>query len=774
MKKKPKLKKFSPGGSYNEQTPDWNKAQEAMNNPSDPNRGAGNNIGYATQVANMVTPYLANKKLETPTDPYINMGYNIGSKIPGVGQYITIGHTGSQLVDAGASRIKDKNLSSGVEYFSGSMDPLSGWSKNKAMLDNGEESKTDAAINVGLHLISPGLDTARENYLHRSYLENQNNNTSNMQYRHGGKHHPKIQWTNPSPGSAIYGNQEQFPGGGVYKENIDFLGTNYDDVGINKDFKKFSISGGNYIPRKINEEGKPILFNPHLNMEIPLKNNWSINGEYGIPTNNNDPYYGIGIRKQFPNGGMSDNPNAEVENSENTLNPDGSTNQYNGPSHEQGGIPTQLDPNTLIFSDRLKMPGTKKTFAELNKKNNTDKQVKVLEDDDASSTAKATAQLIKDLKNKKSLELFNIQEASKKAKLNNYANKLGIELPQQSSNQEQFRSGGIKKYWNGGESSSMIQNDANDNDIFWNNFWSKSDLSPDNGTFSYEKEPNFNDDRQRVNNEYNSIPNIITPETSSKIDGFYGDSNNEIKNPKIYNTFAYRDKLADNPNIYQSNISQPDKPPGKTEPNFWDKNGQSLQDASAGLAQSAPYLWSLHNNKFGKKYDTTTPYLITPHLLSDREAIKDNEIAYKTALYNSRQIGGPGTLGAMNNAYANKVMNDAKIRESFANQNAGILNQTDEFNVGQKNLARELNWKSKARAEDQAFRDIDGVATNMASSYKTTKENASQNMALKMMGDLYPDYRWDKKTSTWRHKIDNTELTEDVKSGKTKPVTQTT
>jgi len=78
---------------------------------------------------------------------------------------------------------------------------------------------------------------------------------------------------------------------------------------------------------------------------------------------------GIGARnnqknslgQEFAMGGMNIQPNAEVEKQENTLNPDGSTTQYDGASHEQGGIKTNLDPGTLIFSDKLKLGG--KTFA---------------------------------------------------------------------------------------------------------------------------------------------------------------------------------------------------------------------------------------------------------------------------------------------------------------------------------------------------------------------------------------------------------------------------
>lgn len=143
---------------------------------------------------------------------------------------------------------------------------------------------------------------------------------------------------------------------------------------------------------------------------------------------------------QFPHGGMV-GANAELEKQENTLNPDGSTNQFNGPSHEQGGIPTQLDPGTLVFSDKLKDKETKKTFAELNKKNNTSKEDKVI-DSEIGIPAKS-AELMKKVKNMKSLQLYNKQEEMKMNKLQNYAKKLGIDTGN-------FAYGGMKKYDGGG------------------------------------------------------------------------------------------------------------------------------------------------------------------------------------------------------------------------------------------------------------------------------------------------------------------------------------
>lgn len=142
------------------------------------------------------------------------------------------------------------------------------------------------------------------------------------------------------------------------------------------------------------------------------------------------------LTNQFPNGGINMQPNAEVEKQENTLNPDGSTTQFDGPSHENGGIPTNLDPGTLIFSDKLKHMG--KTFASLNKANNTSKEDKILNDPTASKSLKDTAQLMKEAKVKNSLSLFKIQEELKESKYQSQVEK------------DFFECGGMVKYKDGG------------------------------------------------------------------------------------------------------------------------------------------------------------------------------------------------------------------------------------------------------------------------------------------------------------------------------------
>jgi hypothetical protein len=145
----------------------------------------------------------------------------------------------------------------------------------------------------------------------------------------------------------------------------------------------------------------------------------------------------------FTNGGVNITPNAEVEKQENSISPNGEFTQYNGPTHEAGGIKTNLEQGEIIFSDRLKPKGSTKTFAELNKKFNSSKEDKLIEDKKSNNLQKVTAQLMKEAKLRQSKSLFEEQEALKQSKVDNYAKKLGM-----SGN---FKYGGINKYPDGGE-----------------------------------------------------------------------------------------------------------------------------------------------------------------------------------------------------------------------------------------------------------------------------------------------------------------------------------
>ena len=76
-----------------------------------------------------------------------------------------------------------------------------------------------------------------------------------------------------------------------------------------------------------------------------------------------DPYY-LPMGAFGMEAGM---PNAEIEGNESLKFPNGEDMVAQGPSHEQGGMPTNLPSHTKVYSDRLTIPGTNITFADKHK-----------------------------------------------------------------------------------------------------------------------------------------------------------------------------------------------------------------------------------------------------------------------------------------------------------------------------------------------------------------------------------------------------------------------
>jgi len=139
--------------------------------------------------------------------------------------------------------------------------------------------------------------------------------------------------------------------------------------------------------------------------------------------------------QQYVDGGMG--PNAEVEKQENTVAPDGTFTQYNGPSHEDGGIETTLDQGEMIFSDKLKPIGSKKTYAQLNKSFNTQKEDELLNDPKTNAVQKLTAAMMRRAKLTQSIALFQNQEQQKEAKVQAYADKMGVPVLTPNSQAEE-------------------------------------------------------------------------------------------------------------------------------------------------------------------------------------------------------------------------------------------------------------------------------------------------------------------------------------------------
>lgn len=116
---------------------------------------------------------------------------------------------------------------------------------------------------------------------------------------------------------------------------------------------------------------------------------------------------GIAKYKSMNQGGMA---NVEVENLETIQTPDGLIDTAYGATHANGGIPMMLEEGSKVFSEKLKHPEKKKSFAKLAKKFETKKDFDNLESPIADNINKFTADLNIQFKNKASDELFAEQE----------------------------------------------------------------------------------------------------------------------------------------------------------------------------------------------------------------------------------------------------------------------------------------------------------------------------------------------------------------------------
>ena len=116
---------------------------------------------------------------------------------------------------------------------------------------------------------------------------------------------------------------------------------------------------------------------------------------------------GAQINKRYSSGG---NNNVEVEGGEFIQLPNLETEMASGPSHANGGIPTNLPDQTRVYSNSLKPEGSKKTFAQIAKNYDITSYKKTVENPFAKQVDKDTASIMMQ-RNQKILDsLFNDQQ----------------------------------------------------------------------------------------------------------------------------------------------------------------------------------------------------------------------------------------------------------------------------------------------------------------------------------------------------------------------------
>ena len=116
---------------------------------------------------------------------------------------------------------------------------------------------------------------------------------------------------------------------------------------------------------------------------------------------------GAKINKRYASDGMND---VEIEGGEYIQLPNLETEMAEGPSHENGGIPTNLPDETRVYSNNLKPEGSKKTFAQIAKNYDTTSYKKTLENPFAKQVDKDTAGIMMQRNQKILDELFRDQQ----------------------------------------------------------------------------------------------------------------------------------------------------------------------------------------------------------------------------------------------------------------------------------------------------------------------------------------------------------------------------
>jgi hypothetical protein len=117
---------------------------------------------------------------------------------------------------------------------------------------------------------------------------------------------------------------------------------------------------------------------------------------------------GAKINKRYSSGG---NNNVEIEGGEFIQLPNLETEMASGPSHLNGGIPTNLPDQTRVYSNSLKPEGSKKTFAQMAKNYDITSYKKTLDNPFAKQVDKDTAGIMIQRNQRILDDLFNDQQA---------------------------------------------------------------------------------------------------------------------------------------------------------------------------------------------------------------------------------------------------------------------------------------------------------------------------------------------------------------------------
>jgi hypothetical protein len=188
-------------------------------------------------------------------------------------------------------------------------------------------------------------------------------------------------------------------------------------------FPKFNSEFGDAVTLGLTGIDAALTYNQDLenqrkfNESIQQRNSkplYDYNYMYGRTTSGGTEYQptikaemGAKINKRYASEGMND---VEIEGGEFIQLPNLDTEMAEGPSHSNGGIPTNLPDETRVYSNNLKPEGSKKTFAQIAKNYDITSYKKTLENPFAKQVDKDTASLMMQRNQKILDELFRDQQ----------------------------------------------------------------------------------------------------------------------------------------------------------------------------------------------------------------------------------------------------------------------------------------------------------------------------------------------------------------------------
>lgn len=415
---------------------------------------------------------------------------------------------------------------------------------------------------------------------------------------------------------------------------------------------------------------------------------------------------------QFAGGGMNMQPNAEVEKQENTLNPDGTATQYDGPSHEQGGIKTNLDPGTLIFSDKVKWDG--KTAADHNKPyaRIIQKATKDLENSSLTKESKLSAHLNLMAATKASQAIFAKQQETKQSRIDNYIKRLG----------------GIQQFPLGG----AVDNTKEVLDRMYFDPSTKKEINIEGFPWGGVKTPKPNFNQSESSYQFGRAKFLSNGQL---------DKTNPLAkyNAKYLKPEDNTDYSRMNQDLYDEELARMNASSGNGDKSNWfNRNSDNLYQAGFGLAQNAGQLAYLSEQ--GKRYDKQQYHTYNPELLNDSAAMRDANEQTRRAEYNVRgaSAGNAGTYLSNRVALnAQNIENKDRIRQQYANANASIKNRANEVNLANRYSVDDINAKNKGAALTNYYNTIGSVGTNVAQGMKDNRQMGMDNENIQLMSEFY-------------------------------------